>query len=114
MSAEARENGWRGFDGIGDRVERGGFGHAPNQGGWLYRCDGMPSLSGCGQEMIVPRRWSRVGIKSTGWLVCYGQDSLDGTGGDDGKGHDLDVVLTFCPSCRAVVEEQANRRAVHH
>lgn len=104
MSALARRNGWRGFDGIGERVERGGYGHGPKQGGWLYRCDGMPSLSGCGGEIIVPRRWARVGVKGGDWLVCYG---LDDDGGDDGKGHDLDVVLTFCPACRLVVEANA-------
>lgn len=93
MSDVARANGWRGFDGIGERVE----------GGWLYRCDGMPTPMGCGGEIVVNRRWSRPGVKSTGWLVCYG--SYDpGAPGDDGKGHDLDVVLTFCPPCRAHVE----------
>lgn len=104
MSAEARANGWRGFDNIGERVERGGFGFPPERGGWLYRCDGMPTLRGCGEELIVTRRLARVGKKSTGWLVCYGRD--DAGPGDDGKGNDLDVVLTFCPSCAAVVEQQ--------
>ncbi|HTN56803.1 MAG TPA: hypothetical protein VL043_00900 [Protaetiibacter sp.] len=106
MSAEARGNGWRGFDGIGERVERNGFGHGPERGGWLYRCDGMPSMFGCGEELIVTRRLARVGVKSTGWLVCYGIENVDGAGGDDGKGHDLDVVLTFCPTCRIEVERQ--------
>lgn len=88
MTAEARANGWRGFDGIGQRTE----------GGYLYRCDGMPSQFGCGGEVVVPRRFARVGKKSTGWLVCYGTD-FDGT-------EDKDVVLTFCPRCTAVVEAQ--------
>lgn len=101
MSALARENGWRGFDGIGSQVK----------GGYTYQCDGMPSHWGCGAEVTVSRRFARVGVKSTGWLVCYGIDTLDGTGGDDGKGHDFDVVLTFCPDCRAVVEEQEKARA---
>ena len=96
MSKAARENGWHGFDSIGDKVT----------GGYLYKCDGMPTMMGCGAEIVVSRRFTRVGVKSTGWLVCYGLDTLDSTGGDDGKGHDLDVVLTFCPSCRAVVEGQ--------
>lgn len=95
MSAEARANGWRGFDGIGDRID----------GGWLYRCDGMPSNWGCGAEVTVHRRFARVGVKSTGWLVCYGREYPPDSG-DDGKGNDLDVVLTFCPTCRAVVEQQ--------
>lgn len=97
MSEEARRNGWRGFEGIGERVERGGFGHPPSRGGWLYRCDGMPTMRGCPEELIVTRRLARVGLKSTGWLVCYGRDE---------DGDDLDVVLTFCPSCAAIVREQ--------
>lgn len=111
MSDLARDNGWTGFAGIGERVERGGYGHPPARGGWLYRCDGMPTLRGCGAEVVVPRRWSRVGTKASGWLVCYGLDNIRGTGGDDGKGNDLDVVLTYCPSCAAVVAEQEARRA---
>ena len=95
MSATARQNGWRGFDGIGEKVE----------GGWLYRCDGMPTMRGCGDEVVVSRRYARVGQKSTGWLVTYGQCFPDETG-DDKHGHDRDVVLTFCPSCAAVVKEQ--------
>jgi len=94
MSALARQNGWRGFE-IGDRVK----------GGYLYRCDGMPTLQGCGGETVVTRRWSKVGLKSTGWYVCYGTDLPSGKG-DDGKGNDLDVVLTFCPVCAPVVLAQ--------
>lgn len=93
VSALARKNGWRGFDSIGERVP----------GGYQYDCDGMPTPMGCGGQVTVPRKWARVGVKSSGWLVCYG---LDEDGGDDGKGHDLDVVLTFCSSCRKVVEGQ--------
>lgn len=89
MSELARQNGWRGFEGIGQK----------EKGGYLYYCDGMPSLRGCGQEVVVSRRFARVGKKSTGWLVCYGID-FDGT-------EDLDVVLTFCPGCTAVVEAKA-------
>jgi len=81
MSELARANGWRGFDGLGERVK----------GGYEYRCDGMPSPMGCGQDITVPRAWVRVGIKKSGWLVCYGENE-DGT-------PDLDVVLTFCPRC---------------
>ena len=86
MSAEARANGWRGFDGLGQRTE----------GGYSYFCDGMPTQMGCGNCLVVTRRLARVGKKSSGWLVCYGQD-FDGT-------KDTDVVLTFCPRCTAVVE----------
>jgi hypothetical protein len=95
MSALARRNGWRGFDNIAEKVD----------GGWLYRCDGMPSMMGCGAEVVITRKFARVGVKSTGWLVCCGREFGDDPG-DDGKGNDLDVVLTFCPSCRAVVESQ--------
>lgn len=98
MTALARSNGWRGFDGIGERVE----------GGWLYRCDGMPTLRGCPEEVVISRRFARVGEKSTGWLVTYGGCFPDEES-DDGKGNDLDVVLTFCPRCTAVVKEQDAR-----
>lgn len=85
MSEMARANGWRGFEGIGERVK----------GGYEYRCDGMPSLAGCGEDVTVPRSWTRTGVKKSRWLVCYGLE-------DDGTA-DLDVVLTFCPKCAAVV-----------
>lgn len=88
MTALAKRNGWRGFDGIGERVD----------GGYEYRCDGMPRLMGCGETVTVPRRWAKVGTKKSGWLVCYGECFPDETADDD-QGHDLDVVLTFCPSC---------------
>ena len=95
MSAEARRNGWNGFHNIGDRVD----------GGYLYRCDGMPSLMGCGEEVVVSRKFARVGTKKSGWLVCYGI-TFPGEVSDDGKGNDLDVVLTFGPKCAAVVRQQ--------
>lgn len=109
MSALARRNGWRGFD-IGERVEKGGFGHEPKRGGWLYTCDGMPTPMGCGATVVVPRRWSKVGAKrGSGWLVCYGlePDTLDTDIRDREHWHeDTDVVLTYCPRCAAVVAEQ--------
>ena len=92
MSALARENGWRGFDGIGERTE----------GGYEYRCDGMPSPMGCGASVVVTRRFTRPGVKKSRWLVCYGLE-------DDGE-PDLDVVLTFCPRCAAVVMTQSEGR----
>jgi hypothetical protein len=95
VSDLARKNGWAGFRGIGEKVE----------GGWLYRCDGMPSMFGCPQDVVVTRRFSRVGEKSTGWLVTYGRTSPDEPS-DDNHGNDLDVVLTFCPSCAAIVKAQ--------
>lgn len=88
MSAEARANGWRGFEGIGERVK----------GGYEYRCDGMPSLMGCGSDITVTRRWDRAGVKKSGWLVCYGLNEDDTP--------DTDVVLTFCPRCAQVVMKQ--------
>ena len=88
MTELARANRWRGFDGIGDRTD----------GGYEYRCDGMPSPMGCGASVVVTRRFTRVGVKKTGWLVCYGRE-------DDGT-DDVDVVLTFCPSCAVVVMRQ--------
>lgn len=105
MTALARINGWRGFDGIGERVKRGEFGNSPARGGWLYRCDGMPRMSGCGEELVVTRRLSKVGLKSTGWLVMYGGCFPDEKADDD-QGNDLDVVLTYCPSCTVVVRQQ--------
>lgn len=96
MSVTARANGWRGFDGIAERIkpdpEFGG------DRGWLYRCDGLPSWSGCGNEILLRRRWTTVGRKRDGWEVMYGTNGPDDPG-DDGKGNDLDVVLTFCPRC---------------
>lgn len=109
MSAGAQANGWRGFDGIGEKVDRGGFGHPPKTSGWLYRCDGMPRLMGCGAEVVVTRRWTRVGAKGQGWLVCYGLESIDSSKPIDDPANlyeDHDVVLTFCPACAAVVREQ--------
>lgn len=115
MSALARRNGWRGFDGIGEKVERGEFGHGPQRGGWQYYCDGMPGPMGCGESIVVPRRWARVGAKSTGWLVIYGLEAIDPKKPYDDLGNlyeDHDVVLTYCPSCAAVVREQTAAKAV--
>jgi hypothetical protein len=97
VSALARRNGWRGFDNAGavERVE----------GGYEYACDGMPRVMGCGARVVVSRKWSVVGKKKSGWIVMYGQCFPDETS-DDGKGNDLDVVLTFCPSCAEVVKRQ--------
>lgn len=112
----AADDGWHGFDGIGEKVEKGSFGYGPKRGGWLYRCDGMPTLLGCGAEVIVPRRWSRVGKKKgSGWLAVYGLEPKPGAEGwfdrpEDWQ-EDHDVVLTFCPSCAAVVTEQMKRKA---
>lgn len=103
VTALARSNGWRGFDGIGTKVERV-MGVKDSKGGWWYQCDGMPTMRGCGSEIVVPRRFDRVGTKSTGWLVTYGR-CLPDEEADDKDGNDLDVVLTFCPSCAAHVRE---------
>lgn len=65
------------------------------KGGWLYKCDGMPRIMGCGEEVVVSRQWVRTGLKSTGWLVCNGLD-------DDGE-DDPTVGLSFCPNCADIV-----------
>lgn len=98
MTALARRNGWRGFDNITERVVCG----------YEYACDGMPRLSGCGERITVSRRWTKVGEKKSGWVVMYGQCFPDEQADDD-KGNDLDVVLTFCPSCAAEVDRRAAR-----
>lgn len=85
MSQIARANGWRGFEGLGERVA----------GGYEYRCDGMPTLMGCGESVTVARAWATAGTKKSGWCVCYGEN-------EDGS-FDTDVVLTFCPACAQVV-----------
>lgn len=112
MSSLARQNGWRGFDGIGEKVERAGFGHEPKISGWLYKCDGMPTLMGCGSQVIVTRRWTRVGTKKSGWLVCYGLEpnTPDAPVDDPTQWHeDEDVVLAFCDSCAEIVKQQDAR-----
>jgi len=99
VGEEARANGWRGFEGIGERVP----------GGYQYDCNGMPTMMGCGGQVVVSRRWARVGIKKSGWLVCYGMEpkTPDSRFDDpDSWFEDQDVVLTFCPSCAAVVEKK--------
>jgi hypothetical protein len=85
-----------GFQGIGEKVH----------GGWLYHCDGMPSMLGCGRTTIVPRRFNRVGRKKTGWLVCYGLEPNTPHSRFDSPEEwheDHDIVLTFCPECAEVV-----------
>jgi hypothetical protein len=94
MSELARANGWRGFDGIGERTTSG----------YWYRCDGMPSMAGCSHDVVITRRWSTIGKKKkSGWVVMYGED-FDGV-------EDIDVVLAFCPTCAAVVTAQQQRGA---
>jgi hypothetical protein len=96
MTALARQNGWDGFETAGTKVS----------GGYEYVCDGKPGGLGCGNTIKTTRRYSVVGRKKTsGWLVCYGLCFPDEKA-DDEYGHDLDVVLAFCPSCAAIVLEQ--------
>ena len=90
MSERAYANGWRGFNGLGERVK----------GGYEYRCDGMPTLMGCGESVTVPREWTTIGIKKSRWMVCYGLLDVDG---QEDMDEDMDVVLTFCPKCAAIV-----------
>lgn len=103
MNEIARENGWQGFRSIGRRVEGSG---------WEFTCDGMPTMMGCGAAVYVPRRWSKVGPKSSGWLVTYGKAPKPEFGESASVDEpekwqdDRDVVLAYCPSCRIVVEQQ--------
>jgi len=97
-----------GFSGLGDRVS----------GGYQYICDGMPTLMGCGQIVTVPRRWTRVGYKKSGWLVIYGLEPKPEFGNrahfdePDQWQPDPDTVLTFCSRCAAVVKEQNDRKGL--
>lgn len=90
MSELARRNGWRGFDSLDpDEVD----------GGWEYQCEaiGPWGPSGCepSGHVTVNRKWTTVGKKKNGFVVCYGVNDADDPG-DDGQGHDLDVVLVLC------------------
>lgn len=101
MSAEARANGWRGFEGLAVKVDRV-MGVKESRSGWEYQCDGMPREMGCGKSVVVSRQFSRVGLKSTGWLVCYGLEGKTETSDITDPAQvveDHDIVLTFCPSC---------------
>ena len=62
-------------------------------GRWTTRCDGMPTMLGCGEEIETSVPYSRPSekLKPSGWLICYGKD-WDGTS-------DRKIVLAFCPSC---------------
>lgn len=103
MGEVARANGWDGFRSFGTRVE----GH-----GWEFRCDGMPTMMGCGASVYVTRRWAKVGVKSSGWLVTYGMEPKPEFGEDapidepEKWQDDHDVVLAYCPTCRVEVERQ--------
>ena len=105
MSEQARRNGWKGFD-VAERVH----------GGYRYICDGMPSMMGCGVDVIVPRKWTRTGEKKSGWLVVYGLEPKPGTPGrfdnPEEWEEDHDVVLTFCPRCAAIVRDQDAARGL--
>lgn len=79
MSALARRNGWRGFDGIGEKFDRG----------TEYRCEGAGFGADCEGTTFRTKPWTTVGKKRGGWVVLYGanDDSTD----------DHDVVLVLCP-----------------
>lgn len=68
---------------------------------WVTRCDGMPSMFGCGSEIVTPtpyRGHPSGKPKRSGWLVCYGED-------DDGS-DDHRIVLAFCPRCAEVMRRR--------
>ncbi len=64
---------------------------------WVTRCDGMPTMMGCGSEIVTSRPYTTPSAKPkpSGWIVMYGKN-------DDGS-DDHRIVLAFCPSCAAVV-----------
>ena len=62
-------------------------------------CDGMPSMSGCGESFTPTRRMFREGRKKSGWLVTHGVDF-------DGTPDEPRTLLFFCPSCAAIVLSQ--------
>jgi hypothetical protein len=93
----AAENGWAGFDNLGE--------FDPDDETWGYVCDGMPSMMGCPAQTSRRRRWTTQGRKGGGWVVTYGVDP-DDRGDDRGREvPDLDVVLVFCPRCVGIMKE---------
>ena len=62
-------------------------------------CDGMPSMSGCGESFTPTRRMFREGRKKSGWLVTHGVDF-------DGTPDEPRTLLFFCPSCAVIVLSQ--------
>lgn len=78
MSATARRNGWRGFEGIGQKLDLG----------TEYTCEGAGFGADCEGSTFRTKPWTTVGKKHGGWVVLYGVD-------DDGT-DDTDVVLVLC------------------
>lgn len=65
---------------------------------WTTRCDGWSTPVGCPNEIETTVPLTRVGTKSTGWYLCYGQD-------ENGK-DDKEFLLAFCPTCAQEVHRQ--------
>lgn len=70
----------------------------PTSLGWLYECNGWPTIEGCEHYLVVQQRLVETGILVSGWLICFG---LTDTGGNDPS-----IVLTYCPDCARTVREQ--------
>lgn len=66
------------------------------------QCDGMPTMMGCGQSITNSVPYKLPGKKKSGWLVIWGIN-------DDGT-EDKEMLLTFCPRCAVIVEEQEAKR----
>lgn len=65
-----------------------------------YQCDGMPRMSGCGNETTISVPYVREGRKKSGWLVTHATEDLKGT-------PTVPIhLLFFCPSCADIVERQ--------
>lgn len=61
------------------------------------QCDGMPSMRGCGETILLRRAFTKPGKKGSGWYVTW---SLD----DHNK--PIEPLLHFCPSCAVTVQRQ--------
>lgn len=64
---------------------------------WTTLCDGMPRLTGCGNEIETSVPYKRPGLKSSGWLITYGHD---------GYKDDKTFLCAFCPECAVIVQQQ--------
>lgn len=68
-----------------------------------YQCDGMPTMSGCGEQITISVPYVKEGRKKSGWLVTHATEDMQGT-------PSIPIhLMFFCPACAAVVEEQDRR-----